>query len=126
MAVNAEYLYTESHEWIEASGEIRRIGITDHAQHLFGDIVFTELPEVGRVVRKGDSIGTIESPKAASDLYAPLSGEIVEVNTVLNSAPETINQSPYGDGWIVKLKPTNPGEADGLLSPSKYEEIAEG
>ncbi|MBI1292991.1 glycine cleavage system protein GcvH [bacterium] len=126
MSVHQDYLYTESHEWIEASGDVRRIGITDHAQHLFGDIVFTELPEVGRVVKKGDSLGTIESPKAASDLYAPISGEVVEVNTVLNGAPETINQSPYGDGWIVKLRPSDPSEAEALLSPDKYEEIAEG
>jgi glycine cleavage system H protein len=125
MAINPDYLYTESHEWIESSGELRRIGITDHAQHLFGDIVFTELPEVGRVVRKGDPMGTIESPKAASDLYAPMSGEIVAVNEALNSEPETINRSPYGDGWIVQIRPTDPSEQEGLLGPDKYEAMTE-
>jgi glycine cleavage system H protein len=120
------FLYTESHEWIEAQGDIRKVGITDHAQHLLGDIVFIELPEVGRIVEKGEELITIESPKAAADVYAPVSGEIVEVNSVLDAEPNTVNQAPYEAGWLVKIKVSNPGETSEMLSYADYQKIVEG
>jgi glycine cleavage system H protein len=100
-------LFTESHEWIEAGGDVLRMGISDHAQHLLGDIVFVDLPKVGKTVGAGDEILVVESPKAAASVYAPVSGEIVEVNENLDGSPDTINQSPYGDGWIVKIRPSS-------------------
>lgn len=121
------YLFTESHEWVEATGEVRAVGITDHAQHLLGDIVYTDLPEVGRKVAKGEEIIVVESPKAAADVYAPLSGEIVAVNTDLEGEPGTINKNPYTDGWIVKIKPDNPAaEQATLLTWSKYQDVIGG
>lgn len=126
MANPEQYLYTESHEWIETAGDVRRVGITDHAQHLLGDIVYTELPEVGRIVKKGEEIITVESPKAAAEVYAPVSGEVVEVNTALEAAPETINQSPYDEGWIIKIRPSNPEETEQLITLDRYRELTEG
>lgn len=127
MSSNPEsYLYTDSHEWVEAEGDVRRVGISDHAQHLLGDIVYAELPEVGATFKKGEEMVQIESPKAAAEVYAPLSGEIVEINEELESSPETINESPFDEGWIVKIRPTNPDEASSLLSLDKYKELTEG
>jgi glycine cleavage system H protein len=126
MASHESYLYTDSHEWIEPQGDARRMGITDHAQHLLGDIVFVELPEVGRKVKKGEEFIVVESPKAAAEVYAPVSGEVVEVNNALEGEPTNINTSPYGDGWIVKIKPSNPAELDSLMSLQKYQEVTEG
>ncbi len=117
------YLFTESHEWVEPDGDVRSMGITDHAQHLLGDIVYAELPEVGREVAKGDEIIVVESPKAAADVYAPFSGEIVEVNSALEGEPGTINQNPYGEGWIVKIKPSKAAEeSEGLMTWDKYQD----
>lgn len=117
-----DFLFTESHEWIDLSGGDARVGISDHAQQLMGDIVFVELPTVGKVVQKGEEILTIESPKAAASVYAPLSGEIIAVNERLESAPEVINQSPYGDGWIVVIKPgALDAEKGALLDADAYE-----
>jgi glycine cleavage system H protein len=114
--------YTKSHEWVRIEGETATIGITDHAQDELGDIVFVELPEEGDTFDAGESFGTVESVKAVSDLYAPVGGEVVEVNSALEDAPENINEDPYGEGWIVKLRTTD--EAD-LLSPQEYEKVVE-
>jgi glycine cleavage system H protein len=114
--------YTESHEWVRIEGDTATIGITDHAQDELGDVVFVELPDEGTTFDAGESFGTVESVKAVSDLYAPVGGEVVEVNSALEDAPENINEDPYGEGWIAKLRTTD--EAD-LLSPEEYEKVVE-
>jgi glycine cleavage system H protein len=114
--------YTKSHEWVRIEGDTATIGITDHAQDELGDVVFVELPDEGATFDPGDSFGTVESVKAVSDLYTPVGGEVVEVNSALEDAPENINEDPYGEGWIVKLRATD--EAD-LLSPKEYEKVVE-
>jgi glycine cleavage system H protein len=114
--------YTKSHEWVRMEGDTATIGITDHAQDELGDVVFVELPDEGATFDAGESFGTVESVKAVSDLYAPVGGEVVEVNSALEDAPENINEDPYGEGWIVKLRTS--GEAD-LLSPQEYEKVVE-
>jgi len=127
MNIPADLLYTKEHEWAEIDGDVATIGITDYAQGELGDIVFVELPQVGDSVHQGDSFGTIEAVKAVSDLYAPLSGEVVEVNEELADAPEVINQSPYEDGWMLKIKLSDPSEKGGMLSADDYKKlIAEG
>jgi glycine cleavage system H protein len=115
-----ELRYTRSDEWIRIDGEIATIGITDYAQSELGDIVFLELPEPGRYLQVDESFGVIESVKAASDLYAPLEGEVIEVNTALQSALETINQDPYGKGWMIKLRMKDPSQAESLLTADEY------
>lgn len=112
--------YTRSDEWVRVEGDIATIGITDYAQSELGDIVFLELPEPGRYLQLDESFGVIESVKAASDLYAPLEGEVVEVNTALQSALETINQDPYGNGWMIKLRLKDPSQAENLMSAEEY------
>jgi glycine cleavage system H protein len=112
--------YTESHEWVRIDGDTATIGITDHAQDELGDVVFVELPDEGATFDAGESFGTVESVKAVSDLYSPVGGEVVEVNSALEDAPENINEDPYGEGWIIKLRTTD--EAD-LLSPEEYEKV---
>jgi glycine cleavage system H protein len=114
--------YTKSHEWVRIDDGTATIGITDHAQDELGDIVFVELPDEGDTFDAGESFGTVESVKAVSDLYTPVGGEVVEVNTSLEDAPEKINDDPYGEGWIVKLSTSD--EAD-LLSPGEYEKVLE-
>jgi glycine cleavage system H protein len=114
--------YTKSHEWVRMDGDTATIGITDHAQDELGDVVFVELPDAGASFDAGESFGTVESVKAVSDLYTPVGGEVVEVNSALEDAPENINEDPYGEGWIVKLRTTD--EPD-LLSPQEYEKIVE-
>jgi glycine cleavage system H protein len=114
--------YTNSHEWVRIEGDTATIGITDHAQDELGDVVFIELPGEGDIFDAGESFGTVESVKAVSDLYAPVAGEVVEVNTSLEDAPEKINEDPYGEGWMVKLRTSD--EAD-LLSPEEYEKVVE-
>jgi glycine cleavage system H protein len=114
--------YTKSHEWVRTEGDSATIGITDHAQDELGDVVFVELPAEGDSFDAGEAFGTVESVKAVSDLYAPVSGEVVEVNSALEDAPEKINEDPYGDGWIIKLRTS--GEAE-LLSPEEYEKVLE-
>ncbi|MCB2156133.1 glycine cleavage system protein GcvH [bacterium] len=119
-------LYTSSHEWIEADGDVRKMGVTDHAQEMLGDIVFVEMPEVGKVVKQGDELLTLESPKAAAEVYAPISGEVVEINEDLESSPDKINQSPYEDGWIVKIRPASVDEEAGdLMDAEAYEKKIE-
>ena len=123
MSVPEELQYTRSHEWVRTEGDTVTIGITDHAQDELGDIVFIELPEQGATLEAGDSFGTVESVKAVSDLYTPVGGEVVEVNEALDASPEKINEDPYGEGWIVKLRVSD--EATGLLSASDYERFLE-
>ena len=123
MSVPEELQYTKSHEWVRTEGDNATIGITDHAQDELGDVVFVELPEVGATFDTGDSFGTVESVKAVSDLYTPVGGEILEVNEVLNDQPEKINEDPYGEGWIVKLRVSDEGSR--LLSASDYEKLLE-
>lgn len=123
MSVPEELQYTRSHEWVRTEGDTATIGITDYAQDELGDVVFVELPEVGATFGAGDSFGTIESVKAVSDLYTPVGGEVVEVNEALNDQPEKVNEDPYGDGWIIKLRVSD--EGSGLLSASDYEQFLE-
>jgi glycine cleavage system H protein len=114
--------YTASHEWILDNGDgTVTVGITDHAQELLGDVVFVELPEVGREVSKGEDFSLVESVKAASDIYAPLSGEVIEVNESLVDSPETLNESAYDAGWIAKLKLADAAELDALLDANAYQ-----
>jgi glycine cleavage system H protein len=122
LSVPGELQYTKTHEWMRLEDDIATVGITDHAQDELGDVVFVELPEPGASFDAGDSFGTIESVKAVSDLYAPVGGEVVEVNDSLNDAPENVNEDPYGDGWIIKLRVS--GEED-LLSAEEYEKLLE-
>ena len=118
--------FLSSHEWarVESDGTIT-VGISDHAQDLLGDIVFVELPEVGQSVDAENDTAIVESVKAASDIYSPLSGEVIEVNSLLEDQPEIINSSPYKDGWFYKLTPSDLGELDNLLSPEDYSEVCE-
>jgi glycine cleavage system H protein len=114
--------YSRSHEWVRTEGDTATVGISDHAQDELGDVVFVELPDEGATFDAGESFGTVESVKAVSDVYAPVGGEVVEVNSSLEDAPEKINDDPYGEGWLVKLRTS--GEAD-LLSPEEYEKVVE-
>ena len=118
--------FLSSHEWarVESDGTIT-IGISDHAQDLLGDIVFVELPEIGQSVDAENDTAIVESVKAASDIYSPLSGEVIEVNSLLEDQPEIINSSPYEDGWFFKLIPSNMGELNNLLSPEDYSDVCE-
>ena len=122
MNIPEDLQYTESHEWVRIEGETATIGITDHAQDELGDVVFVELPGEGDAFDAGESFGTVESVKAVSDLYTPVGGEVVEVNSALEDAPENINEDPYGEGWIVKLRTTDGAD---LLSPEEYEKVVE-
>jgi len=122
MSVPENLQYTRSHEWVRVEDDVATIGITDHAQEELGDVVFVELPEAGATFEAGDSFGAVESVKAVSDLYAPVSGEVVEINSALEDAPEKINDDPYGEGWILKLRACDTG---GLLSASDYEKVIE-
>ena len=122
MAYPAGYKYTKEHEWIDLAGERGKIGITDYAQQQLGDVVYIELPEVGAKLKQGQSFGTIESVKAVSELYAPVSGEVVEVNAALKDKPETVNADPHGS-WMIAIKLTNPTEADALMDASQYETL---
>ena len=122
MSVPEELQYTRSHEWVRTEGDTATIGITDYAQDELGDIVFIELPEVGATFDAGDSFGTVESVKAVSDLYTPVGGEVVEVNDALDDSPEKINEDPFGEGWIIKLRVSDEGD---LLSASDYEQFLE-
>ncbi|MBG51518.1 MAG: glycine cleavage system protein GcvH [Alphaproteobacteria bacterium] len=118
--------FTEDHEWISVEGDIATVGITDYAQGQLGDVVFVELPEVGREVAKGDEAAVVESVKAASEVYAPLGGEIVEVNDVLDGAPATVNEDAEGAGWFVKMKLSDPSELDNLMDEAAYKSFVAG
>ena len=115
--------YSKEHEWVLVDGDVATVGITDYAQSSLGDIVFVELPEIGRRVEKGEAVAVVESVKAASDVYSPLSGEIIEVNGELDSSPEVVNSSPYDDGWFFKVRLADPDELLSLMTNSDYEEF---
>ncbi len=122
MSTPSDLKFAKSHEWLKQGDDnVATVGISDHAQDSLGDITFVELPAVGDTFQKGETFGVVESVKAASDIYAPVSGEVVAVNEELNDAPEKINQSPYGDGWLIKIKIADPSEIDSLLTPADYE-----
>jgi glycine cleavage system H protein len=122
MSVPGDLQYTKSHEWVRVEDGVATVGITDHAQDELGDVVFVELPEMGAALAAGDSFGAVESVKAVSDLYAPVGGEVVEVNGALEDSPEKINEDPYGEGWILKLRISDEGD---LLSAADYEKLLE-
>jgi len=122
MSYPADFKYTKEHEWIKIEGNSGTIGITDHAQQALGDIVFVELPKVGAAISAGKSFGTVESVKAVSDLYAPVSGTVTAVNGELSTAPEKVNSEPH-QAWMVKITLANPGETSSLLSASDYEKF---
>ncbi|KAL6279718.1 hypothetical protein ACE6H2_016599 [Prunus campanulata] len=117
--------YASSHEWVKHEGSVATIGITDHAQDHLGEVVFVELPEAGRSVSAGASFGAVESVKATSDVNSPISGDVVEVNSKLTESPGLINSSPYEDGWMIKIKPSNPSEAESLLGAKEYTKFCE-
>lgn len=118
--------YTDDHEWARQEGDIIRVGISDYAQDQLGDIVFAELPEVGDSFDKGAEFGTLESVKAVSELYLPLGGEIISVNEAIADAPELVNTDPYGDGWMVTVKPSNAGDLDALMDRGAYIDMLKG
>lgn len=123
--IPADLRYAKSHEWVrtESDGSVT-IGITDYAQNSLGDITYVQLPKVGATLKAGETFGVVESVKAASDLYAPVSGTVTAVNSALESAPETVNRAPYGDGWMLKLKPADAAGASGLLDATAYGQLA--
>ena len=124
MSLRPDRKYTKSHEWLKLESDgTATVGITDHAQTSLGDITFVQLPKVGAALKAGESFGVVESVKAASDLYLPVAGTVVAVNTALDGAPETVNQSPYDNGWMLKLKVANPDEAGTLLSADDYAKL---
>jgi glycine cleavage system H protein len=117
--------YAKSHEYVHVEGDVGTVGITDYAQKELGDVVFVELPQVGTQLEQGDELGSIESVKAVSELFAPASGEVVEVNEALTEKPELVNTDPYGDGWMVRIKLSTPEEVDELMDAEEYEEYVE-
>ncbi len=116
--------YTATHEWVQVEDNVATVGITDYAQRQLGDLTFVELPEPGTEIAAADELAVIESVKAASDIYAPVGGEVVEANTTLLDAPEAVNTDPYGDGWLFRIRMRDPAEAAGLLDADAYEELA--
>ena len=117
-----ELRYTAEHEWVRVAGDTAEVGITDYAQEALGDIVYVSLPNIGDSVSAGDACGEVESTKSVSDIYAPCTGIVTEVNEALDGSPQSINEAPYLGGWLFKVKLTNPKETDGLLSADQYEE----
>jgi glycine cleavage system H protein len=115
--------YTKDHEWLLVQGDTGTVGITEHAQGELGDVVFVDLPAVGKALKAGVTFGTIEAVKAVSDLYAPVSGTVTEVNKEIAAAPELVNKEPYGKGWMVKIKLSNPAEVSGLLDAAAYKAL---
>lgn len=123
MSVPPELRYTKEHEWLRLAGDEATVGITAYATEQLGDVVFVELPEVGRTVEQFAPFGVVESVKAVSDLYAPISGEVVGVNEALASRPELVNSDPYGEGWLIRIRPRDPAEIDALLDAAAYEQL---
>ena len=115
--------YTEDHEWLRVEGEFAFIGVSDYAQGQLGDVVFVEVETVGETLGKGEALGTIEAVKTVSDIFMPVSGEVLEFNEALESNPEIINKDPYGEGWVVKIKITNPAEINQLMDAAQYKEL---
>jgi glycine cleavage system H protein len=122
----ADRKYTEDHEWVEVDGDAGVIGISEYAQEQLGDVVFVELPEVGTVLDRSDEVAVVESVKAAAEVYAPVSGEVLEVNEDLNGDPSLVNTDPFGDGWFAKLKLSDPDELDDLMDEDTYKKFVEG
>ena len=123
MAVPQDFFYSKSHEWVSLDGAVATVGITDFAQSQLSDLTFVELPEVGASFQQGDEAAVVESVKAAADVYAPVAGEVIEVNSALEDAPEAINQDAFNAGWLFKLKIVDESEIDSLLDADSYEEI---
>ena len=119
--VPSDLKYAKSHEWVRVTGNLATVGITDHAQHELTDLVFVELPEVGRKIKAGDACAVVESVKTANDIYSPVSGEIAAANTAVVADPALVNSDPYADGWFYKIKLSNPAELDALLTPEQYQ-----
>jgi len=117
----SDFRYTKEHEWIKVTGDTGTVGITDYAQHELGDVVFVELPKVGAKFNASQSFGTVESVKAVSEIYSPASGDVVETNTALADAPETINKDPHGAAWMIKIRLTNPKELSNLMDAAAYQ-----
>jgi len=124
--IPSDLKYTKSHEWVRVSGDTATVGITDHAQHELTDIVFVELPEKGRKVKAGEACAVVESVKTASDIYAPVSGEIIETNKAVVDDPALVNKEPHAGGWFFKVKLANPAEVGGLMAPDAYKKQIEG
>lgn len=124
MAPGEDLLFSKEHEWVRLEGDAATIGVTDYAQNALGDIVYVELPKVGSTIEQFGNVGVIESVKAVSDLFTPMSGEVLEVNAALDGDPAAVNREPYGAGWLIKIRPSNPDEAKSLLSLAEYEKIA--
>jgi glycine cleavage system H protein len=121
--IPADLRYTKEHEWVRLEGDLATVGITDHAADQLGDIVFVELPAIGTALRQLATFGVVESVKAVSDLFAPVGGEVVEVNGALASAPEVVNSDPYGAGWLLRVRVADPAEVDALLDAAAYEAL---
>ena len=115
--------YSKDHEWIRVEGDVGTIGITDHAQHSLGDVVYVELPKVGESFAAHEPFGSVESVKAVSEIFSPVGGEITEVNESLQDEPEKVNADPYGEGWMIRVRMSNPGEVDSLLNAAEYEDF---
>ena len=118
--------YTKDHEWVEVKGDIATVGITDYAQNHLGDVVYIELPAIGKALDAHSTIGTIESVKAVSEIFSPVSGEVIEANGALNNSPEVVNQDPHSKGWIIRLKMKNKGDLQALMNAADYEKYLEG
>ncbi len=118
--------YSEEHEWVRVEGDIAVCGISDYAQEQLGDVVFVDLPEIGMVVSQNDGVAVVESVKAASDIYAPVSGKVIEVNELVSGSPETVNEDALGDGWLFKIKMSDEGEVDDLMDDSSYVDYVSG
>ncbi len=114
--------YSKDHEWVAVDGDIATVGITDYAQHALGDVVYIDMPRVGDTLNSHEAFGSVESVKAVSEIFIPIAGEITEVHESLNDTPEAVNNDPYSDGWMIKIKMDNPGDADAMLSAAEYEE----
>ncbi len=125
MNIPSELKYTKEHEWVRVEGKVATIGVTDYAQAELTDITFFELPEIGRNVKQMEEIGVIETSKAVSEIYSPLSGKIVEINSALDDTPDTLNSDPYGGGWLVKIEISDDAEVGQLLSADAYKELTE-
>lgn len=123
MQIPKDLKYSNDHEWVAIEGDIATVGITDYAQGELGDLVFVELPDVGSFVSQGESFGTVEAVKAVSDLFAPISGEVTEINEMLSDDPEIVNKDPYRDGWMIKIKMSSMDELDALLDAQAYKDL---
>jgi glycine cleavage system H protein len=123
MNVPDELRYSSDHEWVSVDGDVVRVGITDYAQDALGDVVFVQAPTVGATVTAGEAFGEVESTKSVSDVYAPISGTVVDVNEALTDAPQALNEDPYGDGWICTIRMSEPSELDGLLDAEAYQRL---